>query len=480
MTNDLFTNYANKLKKIIFNNIDNKPETVMAAIRAYAFLSYYWNQYYADDEIENAICNLSNILLPDYENLKFSENNVVLFYDGIGFDTRGLAAIYARALISLGYTVIWVTKEKSKNNIPFIERILDKGDSHIEYININTSYCNTVKQINEKFQKYKPSRAFFYTVPDDVSAEIVFYHYRNVVKRFQINLTDHAFWLGLNAFDYCIEFRDYGAGISRVYRHIPQEKIVLLPYYPVIDKNISFEGLPFEYKGKKILFSGGFLYKTIGGDNKFYNIVKSVLMKNADTIFLYAGSGNDSELMKLSLIFPNRVFHINERKDLFSLMEHIDVYLNTYPMVGGLMMQYAALAGKPPITLLDKGSEDASGILLNQEKANIEFYSVDEAVNEINHLLQDEKYRLKRSQEIKKCVPSQEEFAKNLSNILEEKAEYRYADCPDTERFRKEYISRFNKIIIEDAVGIRKNKSLIRYFPMLFINRLNRKVFRKK
>ena len=478
MTLDLFTKYSEKLKKIARKNKYDHFEISLAAISSYANLSYSWNQYYSDTEIEDIVCELSDRILPFEKNINNTNDNIVLFYDGFGLDTRGLAAIYAKALITLGYQVVWVTNEKSKYHIPTIESFLNKGISNIEYINMRNSYVKRINQLNDLFKKYGPSKAFYYTSPEDVCAEIVFYHYRNIVKRFQINLTDHAFWLGLNAFDYCIEFRDYGAGISRVYRHIPKEKIVLLPYYPIIDRDITFEGFSFDYKGKKILFSGGFLYKTIGGENKYYQIVKRVLTENTDTVFLYAGSGDDSELMKLSSIFPNRVFHIQERKDIFALIQHIDVYLNTYPMVGGLMMQYAAVAGKPPITLLDREIEDASGILLNQENAKIEFFSVDDVVSEINHLLNDKEYRNERSEEIKKCVPSQEDFTKNLSDILKENAEYRHADCPDTERFRKEYIGKFNKIIVEDAIGIRKNKSLFRYFPALFIDRKMRKIFR--
>ena len=45
--------------------------------------------------------------------------------------------------------------------------------------------------------------------------------YAGHMKRYQVNLTDHAFWLGTYAFDYCLEFLDFGAIVSREYRHIP-------------------------------------------------------------------------------------------------------------------------------------------------------------------------------------------------------------------------------------------------------------------
>lgn len=57
-------------------------------------------------------------------------------------------------------------------------------------------------------------------------------------------MTDHAFWLGRFAFDYCIEFRVYGYNISIQKRKIEKEKILMLPYYPVIRKE-KYQGLPF-------------------------------------------------------------------------------------------------------------------------------------------------------------------------------------------------------------------------------------------
>lgn len=402
-------------------------------------------------------------------NKEYAANeNTVLFYDCFGLDTRGLAAIYAKALVALNYKVVWGTTDKAKDKIPTIERFLDKGDVVKVFIDMRSSYQNHIEQLTAAFEKYLPKRAFFYTKPNDVSAEIVFYHYRNKVTRYQINLTDHAFWLGNNAFDYCLEFREYGAGISRVERKIDENKIVLLPYYPLIDTSIEFQGLPFDKTGKKVLFSGGALYKTIGGDNKFYSIVAKVLENNDDTVFLYAGSGDDSELKKLSAKFEDRVYHIQERKDLFALMSHVDAYLNTYPMIGGLMSQYAAMAGLPPIYLIDEGKAEASGLLLDQDKANIEFHKVEEVVNELNLLLRDLDYRKQRSEDIKKRVFSETEFTSLLSDIMQGKAKYCKVDCPNTLWFRKEYISRFKFNMVLSAIASRKNKSLMFNFIDLF------------
>ena len=474
---EIYTQYSEKLKNIIRENKDYNIDKTFAAINAYANLAYYWNQFYSDFEIETTICKLSdkiyskdctfcNFEMLSNEAYKANENTV-LFYDGFGLDTRGLAAIYAKALIALNYKVIWVTGDRAKGKIPTIERFLDKGDAVKVFIDIYSSYQKHITDLTNVFEKYAPKKAFFYTTPYDVSAETVFYHYRNKVTRYQINLTDHAFWLGNNAFDYCLEFREYGAGISRVERKIDYNKIVVLPYYPLIDNSVKFQGFPFDKNGKKVLFSGGALYKTIGGGNKFYNIVSKVLENNSDTIFLYAGFGDDTELVKLSEIYNGRVFHIQERKDLFALMTHVDAYLNTYPMIGGLMTQYAAKAGLPPIILIDEGKTDASGLLLDQDKANIEFHKVEDVVSEISRLLQDLDYRKQRALDIKTRVFSENDFTLLLSEILYGKSKRCYANCPDTKNYRKEYISRFNLNMVVTSIVTRKNRSLTSEFPGL-------------
>src|SRR5690606_5562315 len=43
------------------------------------------------------------------------------------------------------------------------------------------------------------------------------------------------------------------------------------------------------------------------------------------------------------------------RKDIAQVFERIDIYFNTYPYGGGLMLQYAVQSGKPPISLWKKG-----------------------------------------------------------------------------------------------------------------------------
>lgn len=463
-----YIDYAKKLKRIINKNCEQNYEVAMAAMSAYCNLSYHWNQFYSDDEVEKQICKISEKLFDKKSiNNYCGDKNAVLFYDGVGHDTRGLVLNYLNALKANGYKIVYAVVKTTEKQ-PTVLKLLSDANVEIIYFK-SKKYVDLFNELVTVFLKYKPGHAFFYAYPRDISAAAAFHAFEGKVSRYQINLTDHAFWIGKCAFDYCLEFREYGAGISVGYRGIPIEKLRYIPYYPWVDKSVEFQGFDFDTKGKKILFSGGSLYKTIGGDNKFYIVVDKVLQENNDVIFLYAGEGDDSELQKLSAKWGDRVHHIAERKDLFALLQHIDVYLNTYPMVGGLMTQYAAMAGKPPLMLNDNGQDDASGLLIGQDKLNIEFDSVDAVVSEINRLLTDKVYCEQRGEEVKKGVITEEQFNKNLSDIMMGNCKAPI-ECkiPDTTQFRHEYIGRFSKLHVYYSIVRKRNISLFKYFPMCF------------
>lgn len=74
----------------------------------------------------------------------------------------------------------------------------------------------------------------------------------------------------------------------------------------------------------KRLFSGGALYKTFGGENKYYDIIDNILKKYKEVVFWYAGSGDDSKLKELMKKYPGRIFHTLERNDLFKHYSIVD------------------------------------------------------------------------------------------------------------------------------------------------------------
>ena len=409
--------YINKLKVYIKNLIQNKKyNKALTYISLCSNLLYNYNQYYYDDDLENYIRQISESLLQN-SNIKGLDNDVVVFYDGFGLDRRGLVYIYIYALTKFK-KVVYITNEKRQYEIPTISNILEKNNCIKIFVpdKDNISKIEFVKKI---IDTYRPQNIFMYTVPDDVVITTLFHHYKNIITHYKINLTDHAFWLGASCLDYCIEFRNYGAYISNKYRLINKDKILLLPYYPFVDKNIEFEGFPFEFNDmkQKIVFSGGSLYKTLGGGNKYYLIVDYILQNFEEVIFWYAGNGDTSEIDKLIKKYPNRIFLTDERKDLYQILKRCYFYLSTYPVCGGLMFQYAAVAGKLPLTL--KFDDCIEGFLINQDKLDIEFNTLEDLKEKIRFVFENEDYVKEKNDIMVKTVIKPGEFEKELKNLIE-------------------------------------------------------------
>lgn len=467
---ELVDSEYNKCKRIMEKAFhDCNYEKAMAAISVASSLLYLWNQRYTDDFLEKSIAEVAErTITPELFDLNCEDT--IVFYDSFGLDTRGLAHIYLKALTRINSKVVYITTMKAKGNQPEIDKVIE--NSHIKkvYFSANKHY-QKLKELQELFCTIKPSKAFLYTTPDDSAGIAMFMQLKNTI-RYQINLTDHAFWLGVNAFDYCLEFRNYGASISFNERRIPKEKLILLPYYPTSNKDADFQGFPFDIKGKKVVFSGGSLYKTIDKEGTYYYMVSEILKNNHDCLFVYAGTGDDTYLNGLSEVFPNRVFHIPERKDLFQVMKHSTLYLNTYPVCGGLMMQYAAEAGKIPLTL--RHGYESDGILIQQKKRKIEYCTAEELIRDVNELLNDDQYLCERESLLAGSVLDSDEFENAVDSIVRTNStRYRIeVDSIDTKEFRDEYVERFDFNDFYSSISNARNVSLLFEYKDAFVNRV--------
>lgn len=458
-------------------------DTSLAAMNASAEIQYQWNQNYTDEKLEALLLQFKEIAMHDegqFLKTYSGKDDTILFYDSFGLDTRGLALIYTKALCDLGYHLIYVIPESARDNQPEIYKNTENGNITFCYLSNGTGMTK-VGEILQIFKHYQPAHAFFYTTPNDGEACVAFSCMAGYVSRYQINLTDHAFWLGINAFDYCLEFREYGACVSKKYRHIQAEKIQVMPFYPFIDKSIPFAGFDFDTKGKRILFSGGGLYKTINAEGTYYHMVAEILRRHPDILFLYAGSGDDSGLKKLALDFPERVVHIKERKDLYALLCHTTLYLNTYPMIGGLMSQYAAMAGKPPMTLVDMVDSSLDGLILNHKKLPLEFSRPEDLLNQVDTLLNHDDQLLSLGEKVKLGVLSETKFQKALADFIKTKSTGFSFEIHDinTDAFRYPYIDRFTQNTLENALCNRRTKCIWKYFPNIFTRRVMKKLGKK-
>lgn len=478
----------NKEKKIKINKILDKLRLLygeyiqkgdlnkaLKTISISASLQYEINQWYVDLDIEKKLLQISRDIVDISSDYGVNVNsNTVLFYDGFGLDLRGLAITYTRAIAKEGFELVYVIPQRKKKEIPNILKEL--SDYNVAVIELEgNDILSKINKLNNIFEQYKPRTAFFYSGPGDIEGNIVFNAYEGKVRRYLIDLTDHAFWTGINACDYIIDSREMGASIAIYERGFEKRQIKRLDALVYINKSIDDERLPFDIESEKYFFSGGSLYKTLGDkDLLFYKTVRHILDNYSDLKFLYAGFGDSTEIKKLIECYPNRVFLIPERRDFFRLIEHSLFYLNTYPMFGGMMMRYAAAAKKLPMTL--RHDNDSDGLLFNQDKLGIEFDEYESFIEGIDRILSDSEYRSQKEAMVYDSVLNEDAFNRNVRNLIIHNAtEFSFGDIPklDTTKFRSEYLVRFR--YPEDLVKIlcsNKSAFLARYFPLLFMRKI--------
>ncbi len=399
------------LKKIAHLYIKHKKyEKALRTLFAACGVMYTCNQIYCDDEIEEYVKQIAGEVCQAPE--KYAPGKKVMFYDGFGNDRRGLAVIYLKALLDAGYDIIYVTYEKLRHSIGEIRKLLD--EKQMIYIR-QYHFIDQMRELNRIAANSGASAVLLYMYPDDVVGVGVFSLYEGKLERYLINLTDHAFWIGKAALDYTIEYRSYGAIVSYEKRKIEKERIHMLPFYPHIRQE-AFDGLAFDTVGKKMIFSGGSLYKTFGEDGLYYKMMEEILRMAPEVIFYYAGEGDTTRLNRLASKYPGRVFYSGERKDFYEVIKRCYLYISTYPYFGGLMTQYALAAGKLPITL---NSEKTVGEQTAEVSDAWFFETKEEMLSAVKRYIVEPSYLREQEKKVRNSIISPDGFAKELHAILE-------------------------------------------------------------
>ena len=438
-------------------------EEALTLIACIADLEYDYNQHYYNEKLEESILEIALLKKEKIFISPVRDQRSVFFYDGFGFETRGLALIYIKALSRM-FKLVYATGSEHKNNISHLEKQIKENNGTIIYLK-NKKYTDRIQELICSIEQYKSQFLFMYTYPNDVVVTVAYAMYKDIAHRFQVNLTDHAFWLGNKCIDTCIEFREYGGNISRRYRKISENNIALLPFYPIVNHDEPFMGFPFKDSRDKhkIVFSGGSLYKTMDKKNEYYSFVRMLLRKYPEMIFWYAGQKSiySKELEKLMIEFPQRVFWTQERRDLYQIMQNVDIYLNTFPISGGLMIQYAAVAGTIPI-IVKYDDETLGNFLKNEDK--IICNSFGEAETKIDKLFNDQLYYKDTLDLLKDTIITQRDFEEQLYSIIHSgKSIFHISySCIDVTKQKKIYLDRFNCTGLDRYLSNKNSTILIR------------------
>lgn len=419
---ELITAAKNDLEKIQ-RKIDSairkdRANTALTYIKLAADIQSYFQFQETDHNLERDIQILGDRIDKCAQNdNRGDENNYIALYDAQGLEYRGLAWIYIQSLITQGYKILYITLIKQKNSVSNLERLVKSNGGEVEFLD-SQNLEKQVRQIRKVLNSYCIRHCFIHTFPSDVVIFVALQKLSTKCKSTMISLEDHGFVLGTDTVDEIIEFRNYGYTMSLLNRGVPKDKIKLLPYYP-LDNHEEFQGFDFSCKGKKMIFSGGSVYK-IKGSNKFFQIIEHILKKYGDSIFVFAGTGVTSEFDELKDKYNSRVYTISERTDLIEVLKRCYLYLSTYPVGGGLMVQYAAKAGRLPLTLNDYNDpeSDLRSLLGDTTISGVFFDSMDSMINAIDLYMENPSIKSEKEEELKKTLIDGKDFSLELKKIM--------------------------------------------------------------
>lgn len=396
----------------------NDYEQALSFVELSAHLQYQYNfrSSYYDAFLEHSMSTIASRLFD--QELVQGKDEKILFFDYFAYDNRGLTQQYLRALIQLGKKVIFVYEHNNRyyGNIQIQKELNEYENAQVYYLE-GTTRVEKAQQLMGIVKQEQPGHIFMHISPWDTIPFLVFDRIKGI-KRYQINLTDHAFWLGRGITDINLEFRSYGCNISTQYRNIPVEKSAILPYYPILSPE-PFQGFDFDVKDKKIIFSGSAIYKVLGDNLEFFELVKELLSVDEQLIFVFAGSGNKEPILQFARKhhFEDRLFLIGDRTDIFEVVKKIDYFLCTFPFTGALMTQLAVINQIPSFSYVkqDYLFNDVSDLFLKKNTL-YQFNNIPELVEAFKEIYFNADKKTVEENSNNTITP--QEFADNLDAIL--------------------------------------------------------------
>lgn len=472
-------------RKAIYHSKKNNVDKAVCYSEVAAKIGYHFNFKYADDELENNTVQIGNQILGN-KILFPGISNKIVFFDSFSMDNRGLTQQYLRAIISWNYDLLYITTAK-KIGQQILAELHGYPQSQILILS-DKSFKNNLLVAKDAIVRFKPEKAFLHFSPWEVLGVALWSHI-NSAEKFFINLTDHAFWLGKACMDYSLEFRKYGIHISLEERMISKEKLLFQPYFP-INSNSVFKGFPVSTDKKIVAFAGSNYYKIYGENFLLLKLIKEVLNGNPNLIFLFAGSGDNKPIEKFikSNNLEKSFILLGHRNDISEVIKNVDIYVNTYPMMGGLMSQYAAKTNKPIIGYSDESLysfNDVEDLLGLESKELLVKKTTESFLRYFNELINDVEKRNENISFTKKGVLSDAEFIQSLKKTIEEKVCYskvfdiRFDKTRIFETYldvENNYLKNYNNILFS---SLKHNMLFIK--PLRFIKynlkRINRKIF---
>lgn len=445
-------------------------EMCLNAITGCVELAYrfYIKDTYGDKELEDLLYNIGkqyiNILPEKY--IKNYEEKKIIFYDSFAQDNRGLTEQYIDALHYNGFNVLFITtNENFSKDTKLGNKIINEYQYSYKIIDKEGSYVKKINELTSIISKFDAKKIFLHLSPFDLLAIIVFSQYKGILYRYFINITDHAYWLGKNCIDECIEFRKFGVALSAFVRDISINKISLLPYFPVSESIVGSDDnhkILENFKDKFVVITGGTNYKYLDADYKLLNLILRLFDENSNVVLVMIGTDYAGELYKKIAEgkgYMGRIFLLKSTPYLESLLQLSDLYLCSYPMTGGLMAQIAVKQGLPIMSYTDKYiyHNDISDLLNNKEFKIHTSYGT--FCRQFNLLVRDKKYREDYVNSFKEKLCNETDFQKNILDVLYKKVYLNSSDYKNIYPKIKSLARKNSSIYIDTENKINKSYS---------------------
>lgn len=454
-----------KLERIIGKSIKRKRSNkVLRLLKALSFIRYKFHLGYKNEFIENQIKNLSQYIVK----AKFIENNnekSIVIIDEINVDYIGLMIQYLDPFILEGYQILYLFEHKEHHEATrthLMQTLNSYENAQIKEIPSNKrGLFSKAQWIYDEICAFGSKKVLMNLGEWAVEKCIACYALPIECIKYHINAGDHCFWAGVSCVDYSFEFRHYGANLTYHERGLNQDQIIYLPFYPVL-KEVSFKGFPDLCSGKFVFLSGGAAYKIVDENNTFFGLCRKILDECSNAVILYAGAnaGNiDNDVLSSGIDqfgLHGKFISIGYRDDILEVFKHSDVYLDTYPIGGGTMCQFAAQCSLP---IVNYNNPDIEECVSQKNECSFTYYSESDFIQEAVKLYSDAEYRNGRGSEINDAVVSKSEFDTALLSFMSAKKRLFKVKWND------DFVPRtFNT---EDAINY-NNKALFVFYYQLF------------
>ena len=404
---------------------DGDMKATIDLIDAYSNIAGQFNFNYVDDEVEDLLKRISENVILRSDNSKIDKDRWILYDDFCTTYVLGLQ--WLDALAATGKRILYITS-----------RNIQAESRHKNILARVSDYSNVETLIIPQGGRIERAQSLYDGIIHSGASKIILHKYATAsvadlvlpilpagMEKYVINLSDQTFWTGARFIDYCLEFRQFGASVSLQRRGLKIEQLLMVPFYPADDQN-PFAGFPAECtSGKVIIFSGGDYYKTLDERRTYWMLVKELLDRYPQVVFLFATKNipeGDGEIKRFIADnhFEGRFLYIRFRPDIFQVFAHCDIYMGTCPTSGSLMSQLAAVNGKPILQYYKPGTSDdeTEQALCVNDKFSISYDSVEGFLAEAEKLILNVDYREKRGRRLKSAMMQRDQFNRLVIKTL--------------------------------------------------------------